>query len=355
MLFKIVALIIMSTGFSFFFTYLVIRLSSKKVVGQGERNRALHSDFVPRSGGIALIVSFLFGLGLMKILNFSHKPLTEFILLYLPLSIIVFLGVYDDLKGANAIQKLFFQCVCALFVYHFSFQIRYLSFPFIGSIRLGRLAPFVTVIWIVLLINAFNLIDGLDGLLSRIALYASLSFLFVFYHRHDMVMVLVFVLIASILAGFLYWNLYPAKVFLGDTGSMFLGFVFAVFSIYSSQKSSVAFSLSIPLVILIIPIVETVTSFLRRLANGKSPFKADFEHIHYKLLNRFESHKRASFVLSSLSGLFSALGTIFIFVGVKYRTLLVLIVIVGVTLLFFYGSRKGRENFHNAKSSQPFS
>ena len=222
---KVLVLSVAVGTVSFVATYSVIKIAYRLSLEKPERVQNVHKRHIPRLGGIAIVISFFIGLLLVLFLGFPNTLRKSFLPLYIPLMIIIFLGIYDDVKGTNALQKFFFQIICGLIVYQFSFKIKLISVPFVGSVALGNLSLPFTVLWIVLMINAFNLIDGLDGLLARIAMYASLSFSFIFFYRNDSFMGVLFIMMAAILAGFLYWNLFPAKIFLGDTGSMFSVYV----------------------------------------------------------------------------------------------------------------------------------
>ena len=336
MLLEYFILFAFSTATCFALTWLVLKIAIGKGWYDDPGERKIHSVKTPRLGGIAIVASLILSVLLGRlILRESFTVPHNFLLLYLPATILVFLGIFDDLKGANAVQKFFFQIVCGMIVYHLSFSIRYLSLPFIGSVKLGVLSPVVTILWVVFVINAFNLIDGLDGLLARIALYASLSLGVIFYIRNDIGLMLLALIMVGSLLGFLPWNLYPAKIFLGDTGSMFLGFLFAVFSMATSQKNPLSMSLLVPVVIILIPLVDTSWAFLRRIKKRQSPFKADQSHVHHYLLSLLGSHKKASFVLSSLSGFFSGIGIIVSKMNVRYRPVVLIAALLLCAFLIF--------------------
>ena len=327
---------------SFFFTGLALKIARRLKLFDAPSRRKIHKKGVPRVGGIALVVSFFACLSLSCFFA-GFSPGVKFLLpLVIPALIIVLLGVYDDIKGANAAQKFSFQIICAVLVYCFSVRIDFISIPFAGTIRLGNLSLPLTVLWIVLTINAFNLIDGLDGLLCRIALYAAGSLVVVFFIANDPGSVLVFLLLAGTLIGFLPWNLYPARIFMGDTGSMFIGFIFAVFSMVHYQKGSLAVSLTIPMIILFVPLFDTGWAFVRRVGAGKSPFKSDKRHIHHRIFLKYGDHKKASFVLSTLSGFFSALGVVAVILNPAYRTIFVLFAFVaGLGLILLTRGKQG--------------
>ena len=332
----IIILLISGAVTSFFFTGVVLRIAQRFNLLDTPSGGKIHTKGVPRLGGIALIISF-FGCLFLTFFWTNTVICSKIRVLFpliIPALIIVALGIFDDVKGANAVQKFSVQIACACLVYYFSIRIEYLSVPFLGTIPLGKFSLLLTVLWIVLSINAFNLIDGLDGLLCRVSIYAAGSLAVVFFITGNAGMAFILLLLIGTLIGFLPWNLYPAKIFMGDTGSMFIGFVFAVLSMARYHKGAMAMSLAIPLMILFVPLFDTGWAFLRRVAAGKSPFKSDTSHIHHRFFFKYGDHRKASFVLSSISGGFSALGIIAAFLGPKYRTIFVLLALTsGIGLL----------------------
>ena len=334
MIFKLVIVCVACGLGSFLLTGIILHIAKKKNIYDNVSDRKIHNRDIPRLGGIAIVSCFFLSLLLIHFFLFpvfSYKNLSA---LLVPAMIIFALGVYDDLRGASAPQKFLFQILSAILVYSFVAEIKYISIPMVGSVPLGKFSLLVTVFWIVLSINAFNLIDGLDGLLARISLYASISLVVIFFMANEKILGTLMLAQAASLLGFLPWNLYPAKIFMGDTGSMFLGFIFAVFSMVRSQKGPVVLSMSVPLIILFIPLFDTGWAFFRRIKEGRSPFTADKKHIHHRLLDKFGSHKKASFVLSTVSGVFSALGIVVAFSSVRYRTFYIfLALLLGLVLI----------------------
>jgi len=340
-----ISLSLVSFFLSFFGTWVVWSLAKRKKWFDVVNERKAHHREVPRLGGIPLVASFMVCFGIVILLASRGKmPHGSFTYLYIPFLIILFLGIYDDFKGANAYQKFFFQIISALIIFHLSYRIQFLSVPFSGSVRVGVFwSYFLTVLWVVFAINAFNLIDGLDGLLTRIALYASLSMLVIFFVRGQSFLAGITLILSAALLGFLPWNLYPAKIFLGDSGSMFLGLVFAVLAMASSQKGPVAMSMAVPILIVIVPFLDTLWAFIRRIMHGKSPFKADMGHIHHKIFMLMGDHRKASFILSSLSGLFSLIGIFAAFASPRYRGFIVgLAFLIGIVLFLKLGVLKAK-------------
>jgi UDP-GlcNAc:undecaprenyl-phosphate GlcNAc-1-phosphate transferase len=255
--------------------------------------RKIHRRVIPRIGGVAIIVAFyvpFVGLMLSEPTGQSAYPLLVGGIL------IGALGLYDDLRGAGAGLKFTVEFAVAAGLYYFGYRIEQISMPG-GPLDLGLLAFPVTLLWIVGVINAMNLIDGLDGLAGGIALCAISTNLVLSWVRGEPVMVLSMASLAGAVAGFLFYNFNPASIFMGDTGALFLGYVLAVSAIQTHQKSSTAVSLLIPMLVLALPITDTALAMARRALSGRSMFTGDLDHIHHRLLNKGLSHRNTVLVL----------------------------------------------------------
>lgn len=268
-------------------------------------SRRIHGRAIPRIGGVAIVAAFyapLVGLlfyetGLGQL--FYERGLSAYSFLVGGI-VIAALGVYDDLRGASARSKFAVQLAVAAGLYCCGFHIGQVSLPW-GTVSLGMAALPVTIVWIVGIINAMNLIDGLDGLAGGIALCAVLTNLVVAMVRPEPVMTLCMASMAGALIGFLFYNLNPASIFMGDSGSLFLGYVLAVSSIATNQKSSAAVSTLVPLLALALPITDTLLAMGRRALAGQPMFSGDKEHIHHRLLRLGFSHRKAVLLLSGTS------------------------------------------------------
>jgi UDP-GlcNAc:undecaprenyl-phosphate/decaprenyl-phosphate GlcNAc-1-phosphate transferase len=211
--------------------------------------------------------------------------------------VIALLGVYDDLRGAGAGRKFLVQFAVAGFLYALGYRIDELANPFGEPFQLGWVSLPFTAFWIVGVINAMNLVDGLDGLAGGVALVAVLTTFLISLQRVHPLMMLFSGALAGAILGFLFYNFNPATIFMGDTGSMFLGFVLATTSIQTSQKSSTAVAVLIPAIALGLPIMDTLLAMGRRALRGRPMFQADKEHIHHRLLARGLTHRQAVLVL----------------------------------------------------------
>ncbi len=284
-------------------TPLVRRLAHRfGALDHARSSRKIHGHPVPRIGGIAIVVAFyvpmvgllLFhsGVGQMFLSERDHV-----IGLFAGGLVIALLGLFDDLRGANAGKKFLVQFAVAGLLYYLGFRMDFLANPFGEPIELGWLSLPFTLVWIVGIINAMNLIDGLDGLAGGVALVAVVTTFLLSLQRAHPLMMLFSSALAGAIVGFLFYNFNPASIFMGDTGSMFLGFVLGTTALQTGQKASTAGAVLIPGIVLGLPIMDTLLAIGRRAIRGRPLFQADKEHIHHRLMERGLSHRQAVLVL----------------------------------------------------------
>ncbi len=272
------------------------------LVDHGLTSRKVHGRPVPRLGGVAIVLAFFAPLVALHFVSsdvgrmFWATPVRAGALLAGGL-VIAALGVYDDLRGSGARTKFAVQFGVAAFMYWAGYRIEQLSQPFGPPVQLGLLALPVTMLWIAGVINAMNLIDGLDGLAGGVALIAVATPFTLAAIQHQPLMLLFTAALGGAVLGFLRYNFNPATIFMGDTGSMFLGFVLAATSITTSQKSTAAVAVAAPLLALGIPISDTLLAMGRRALRGAPLFSADRGHIHHRLLDRGLTHRQAVLVI----------------------------------------------------------
>jgi UDP-GlcNAc:undecaprenyl-phosphate/decaprenyl-phosphate GlcNAc-1-phosphate transferase len=276
-------------------------------------DRHLHCRPLPRLGGIAIFVSFLISLGVTLVLA-RRDPLASFTFsgpavttILLSGALVFLLGVYDDLRSASPWIKFAIQTVAAVIL--FAGGLRILDLPVLFG---GRHFPWflglpLTVLWVVAITNAFNLIDGLDGLAAGSALFSTLVVFTVALVNHaGLVSIMAIALVGAIL-GFLRFNFSPATIFLGDGGSLFIGFMLSALALQGAQKAPTIIAVAIPVVSFGLPILETTLSVLRRFLSGRPVFTADREHIHHKLLQRGLSQRQVAITLYAVSAIFALL------------------------------------------------
>ncbi|TFH01700.1 MAG: hypothetical protein E4H13_04180, partial [Calditrichales bacterium] len=218
--------------------------------------------------------------------------------------IMLMTGVFDDIKGLSARQKFFLQLLAATIVIYTGTRIETVINPFGSPLRLGIFSIPITYIWLIGLTNSINLLDGLDGLAGGVCLLALLTFSILSYQHQDWVAFSVCLAACGGIIGFLYFNYHPASIFMGDTGSLFLGFFIAALAVKGFQKSAGNISLLVPIITLAVPIGDTVLAFFRRLNRGQHPFSPDKDHLHHRLLFLGLSHRQAVHIIYVFSFLF---------------------------------------------------
>jgi UDP-GlcNAc:undecaprenyl-phosphate/decaprenyl-phosphate GlcNAc-1-phosphate transferase len=332
-------LFLIATIASLVTTPLIRRLCQRyKLLDVPLDGRRIHRTAVPRLGGIALYISCLFALSLLWFWdNLLTQTLSgmksEILTLLIPATLVLLLGAYDDLRGANAVVKFIGLGLIATLFYAMGGRIDALSIPLFGSVHLPVLVSFiVTVVWLVGIANAFNLIDGLDGLASGAALFASLVILGVSVSQDRPLTIVVALVLCGALAGFLRYNFNPASIFLGDSGSLFTGFLLAALSVLGTQKATTAVAIVVPILAFGFPVVDTTMTMGRRLLSRKPVFQGDTEHIHHMLLARGWSQRRAALVLYGVCLLFGLLALIFPATGSKLTGFMMFVISVAVII-----------------------
>ncbi len=286
-----------------FLTPLVRRLAHRfGALDHAHSSRKIHGQPIPRLGGIAIVIAFYVPMAGLLLFHTGVGDLflaerDHVIGLFAGGLIIAALGLYDDLRGANAGKKFLVQFAVAGLLYYLGFRMDVLANPFGEPFQLRWLSLPFTVLWIVGIINALNLIDGLDGLAGGVALVAVVTTFLLSLQRAHPLMMLFSSALAGAILGFLFYNFNPASIFMGDTGSMFLGFVLASTALQTGQKASTAGAVLIPGIVLGLPIMDTLLAIGRRAIRGRPLFQADKEHIHHRLMERGLSHRQAVLVL----------------------------------------------------------
>jgi len=300
--------------------------------------RRIHRRAVPRLGGVALYLSCVAALStLLFVDNLLTHTLSlfksEILALLIPATLVLLLGAYDDLRGANATVKFIGLGLIATLFYAMGGRIDALSIPLAGSVHLPAILSFiVTVVWLVGIANAFNLIDGLDGLASGAALFSSLVILGVSASGDRALTIVVALVLCGALAGFLRYNFNPASIFLGDSGSLFTGFLLAALSVLGTQKATTAVAIVVPILAFGFPVVDTAMTMGRRLVSRKPVFQGDNEHIHHMLLARGWSQRRAALVLYGVCALFGLVALIFPATGSKLTGFMIFVISVAVII-----------------------
>lgn len=300
--------------------------------------RRVHQQAIPRLGGVAVFLATL--VALSSLLLFDNQVTqtfeadgTRFLRALLPATLIFVLGVYDDLHGVNPRVKFAAQALAAALLYALGGRIEGVSAPFVGSLEFPAPIGFLlTVFWIVVITNAFNLIDGMDGLAAGASAFALLSlFICSLTQGHPEVSLLCIVLVGAVL-GFLRYNFNPATIFLGDSGSLLLGFMAASLSLVGAQKSPTLIAIAIPLVSFGLPIAEVGLSLSRRFLSGAPLFQGDRRHIHHMLLLRGLTQRQAVILLYGICAFFSLFGLMLL--NPQRNTTALVFFVLGLALVF---------------------
>lgn len=291
-------------GIAFLISLMATPLVSKLAFRVGALDkpdkRKVHDKIMPRMGGVAVFAGFV----VAALTQVNGNP--KVIGLLLGGTLIFLLGLMDDIHGVSPKTKLLVQIAAACVVVAFGIRISFFNNPFNGYFYLGILSIPFTILWIVAVTNAVNLIDGLDGLASGVSTIALLTFAVIAAQiGQPTVSILAFALAGAVL-GFLRYNFYPAKIFLGDSGSMFLGYMISVLAVFGLLKGVTMITFVTPILVLGVPIFDTCFAILRRYCANKPIFQADKKHIHHRLLSRGLSHPQAVLVIYFISMAFSA-------------------------------------------------
>jgi UDP-GlcNAc:undecaprenyl-phosphate/decaprenyl-phosphate GlcNAc-1-phosphate transferase len=296
-------------------TPLVVRLALRLgIVDDGGYERRMHAVPKPRVGGIAVFFGFAFALftvlGLSEVSPFGLLPpadqfdaIHKLVGLLFGGLLILGVGIWDDVMQMRPRNKLVAQIVVALISMLYGFVIPGITVPFDRNPGTNWVdfpnwvgVP-LTLLWYVGMMNAINFLDGLDGLLTGVAAISSL-FLFVIAVLHaNPVVALVVAALTGAALGFLPYNFNPARIILGDAGSLFIGYVFATVSIIGASKTAIAVSIVVPLLVLALPVLDTAAAIVRRARSGKRISEADREHIHHQLIFRFGLNVRQAVLL----------------------------------------------------------
>src|SRR5699024_6914893 len=242
--------------------------------------------------------------------------------------IMIITGMIDDMFHLKPLYKLAGQFSAALVVVSSGLVIEKLTIPFMGTVYMDNIGIILTVLWIVAASNAINWIDGLDGLAAGVSAIGLSSILVMAFMDYRLVVVYLCVILIGSCAGFLFHNFHPSKIFMGDTGALFLGYAIAIVSMLGLFKNIAFFSFIVPIIVIALPVFDSVIAVIRRAINKQGIATADRKHIHYQLLNIGYSHRASVLILYGFSVFFGLMAIIF-----NSATLLTSLVIFGITIL----------------------
>ncbi len=303
-------ILLTASALSYLITFWIARLAAAHGWAKREGDDT-SGHGIPRLGGLSVFAAILLSLAAAVLLR---NMVTDFLLaagkpgiaLAVACLAVFFVGLYDDLKGARPWQKLAVQIAAALALYAFGFRVDILSNPFTHTpLALGWFGLPITVLWLAAISNAFNLIDGLDGLAAGVGMFAGVSLFLLAALGINVFVAAAAAAIAGALLGFLPHNFHPAKIYLGDSGSLTVGLALGALSIVSEQKGPVMVTMAIPILIFGLPLLEVAVTTLRRLLSGRPLFARDEDHLHHRLLKVGVAKRLAVFVLYALAALFA--------------------------------------------------
>lgn len=292
--------------------------------------RKVHKKPMPRLGGLAIFLSFLIGYMLFA------PQTTQMISILIASFIIIILGIIDDIKPLKATIKLCGQLAAALILVFFG-NIYLTDLTVLGmNIAFGNWTYPLTIFIIIACINAINLIDGLDGLAAGTSsiYYLTIIIISVLLGRIDSLGFMLCLIMLGATLGFLFHNFNPASIFMGDTGSMFLGLMVAIIALLGFKTATIT-SFMIPILILFIPILDTLLAILRRLIKGESIGKPDKEHVHFQLLNKTSSVKKTVLIIYFINALFSAVSVLYA-IGKTDIAIFLYILLMIVAIIFIF-------------------
>ena len=300
--------------------------------------RKVHKKPIPRIGGLGIYAAFMISVIVTAIfVDLKGESLKEVIGLIVSGSFIVFVGIVDDYKNLPAKRKLLGQIIAAaILVLLFDVRIDFITDPFGDYIYLEWFAVPVTIFWLVGLTNTVNLIDGLDGLAAGVSAIAAVTIMLVALEQNFFLVALLTAALAGSAVGFLFYNSHPARIFMGDTGSMFLGFMLAGISVIGAVKSTATIALVVPILALGVPILDTTFAIIRRFLGGRPIFQPDKGHLHHRLLSIGFTQRQAVFLMYVISAVLGLSAVAMTEVSRQVAAVILLIVIGAI----LYGAKK---------------
>ena len=311
---------------SFLLTPSVKKLAFKIGALDKPEKRKVHTHVMPRLGGLAIYCGFI--IAILCTVHINKDVLG----IITGGTFIVLLGVLDDKYSLPAKVKLLGQIVAALILCAFDIKIEWLNNPWGGYFYLDLFSVPFTVFWVISFTNVVNLIDGLDGLAAGVSGIASITVILVAVQQGFYSVAVITAALAGGIIGFIRYNFNPASIFMGDTGSMFIGYMLAAISIFGAVKSAATIALIVPAVALGLPIMDTAFAILRRYTNGQPIFQPDKGHLHHRLLAMGMSQRQAVMLMYAISAALSVAAVVLTEVDGYFAALVIAVIITCVAI-----------------------
>ena len=314
------------------FTPIIIRFAKRLKLFDLPGGRKIHKKPVPRLGGIAIFLSFWITISIANFMfsNYLVLPKNLFVLFIVSCVFLLF-SIYDDIRGIKAHLKLFLEIVGSIILITLgNFKITNITNQVIGNINFGFLSIPITILWIIYIMNAINLIDGMDGVAAGVVAISSFFLFLISNFQNNEILKFFSIILFGVNIGFLVFNFPPAKIFMGDCGSLFLGLIISVIAIIGNQKSSVAISFFVPIILLIFPIMDTILAIIRRILKGKNIFIGDREHLHHRLLNLGFSDRSILLTIYIICIYFGLISMLTLFIKPKFAFLIFILLLLTV-------------------------
>lgn len=316
----------------------VITLANKTGAVDKPDARKVHKAPIPRIGGVGIFLAVILAMiAIGTLINLGRENLHEIRGLLISATLMFIVGIIDDYKNLPAKIKLCGQIVAAaVLVVGYEVRVDFVTDPFGDYLYLEWLAIPATIFWLVGLTNTVNLIDGLDGLAAGVCGLAAATIFLVAMEQSYFIITILTAAICGAALGFLFYNTNPARIFMGDSGSLFLGYMLAGISIIGAMKSTAIIALIVPILALGIPIMDTIFAILRRYLGGQPIFKPDKGHLHHRLLRLGFTQRQAVFLMYVISAMLGLSAIALTEVNAQIAILIVLAIVVSI----FYGARK---------------
>lgn len=347
---RLIVLIVAALGLAFIISFAatpLVKILAMKIGAMDvpKDDRRMHNVPIARIGGLAIFLGFI-----LSVLIFADVS-TEVRGILLGSVLIVALAIVDDIIDLPAVFKFVVQIAAALIAVGHGVIIEVISNPNIFSdipyLKLGIFAIPVTVIWVVAITNSVNFIDGLDGLAVGVSSIASLSMLIIAVLVSEPNVAVIMAALAGACLGFMPYNVNPAKIFMGDTGALFIGFILATVSVQGLFKFYAIMSFAVPFLILALPIFDIVFAVVRRLIAGKSPMSADRGHVHHRLIDMGFNQKQAVMIMYTFSGVLGLTAVVLTTSGeLRALVLIVAFLVLGALAAKVFFSDKNSNNKH---------